>query len=421
VGVRAATLPVTALTTLAMTHTVVGAVGVPGYAMFALVTTLPAMLPITDLGACAAIVEAITHDRSAERALVRGTFASAARNLMCAGGLIAAIGVTLALLGVWGEMLGDAAQRGTDLAVAGAAVLFACSMPLVLGRSVLMAVNRNQTAFALQAAGSVLLLVLVVLLAALGAPTATFISAFFFTQCVVGAVGVVLAGRFLRMPLLRIIFRGVRGRESKDTTPIGHLAVPMTVVTAAMAVAYATDRIVLSHTADATAVAGYSAGAQFFAPASSLLSAAGLPLWVLFAHRRASAGSHRRELVRLTVYFGAGGLVMGAVLIAVGPVAGSWMMHEHIHVSAGLMAAFAALLLVQALGYPANMWLTDAGGLRFQATTFSLMAVVNLAVSIPLARFGAQGPVVGSVASYTALVLVPTLLKLFGRARPNAR
>jgi hypothetical protein len=67
------------------------------------------------------------------------------------------------------------------------------------------------------------------------------------------------------------------------------------------------------------------------------------------------------------------------------------------------------------------MWLTDAGGLRFQATTFSLMAVVNLAVSIPLARFGAQGPVVGSVASYTALVLVPTLLKLFGRARPNAR
>ncbi|MGW2854149.1 hypothetical protein ACWDAZ_19710, partial [Streptomyces sp. NPDC001215] len=66
------TLPVTAVTNLALAHTVVGAVGVPGYAQFALVTTLPAVLPLTDLGAGAAITEAVAHDTSRERRLVRG-------------------------------------------------------------------------------------------------------------------------------------------------------------------------------------------------------------------------------------------------------------------------------------------------------------------------------------------------------------
>lgn len=399
-----------------MSHTVVGAVGVPGYALFALVTTLPAMLPITDLGAGAAIVQALPRDRSAKRALVRGTLLSAAFNLMCAGAVVAAAGVALAVLGLWGTMLGDAAQPGSDAAVALASVLFGCSMPLGLSRSVLMAVNRNQTAFLLQAAGSVLLFLLVQLLAVTGPATAAFIAAFFLTQCVVGAAGVVVAGRHLGMPLLRIVLGSLRARERRHRTPIGHLALPMTIVTAATAVAYATDRLVLSHTADATAVASYSAGAQFFTPASSLLSAAGLPLWALFARRRAAAGTVRAHLTRLTAYFGAGGLVLGTVVIALGPVAGSWMMHERIQVGTGLMAAFAALLFVQSLSYPAVMWLTDAAGLRFQATTYSVMAAVNLAVSIPLARMGAVGPVIGSALSFTVFVLLPTLLRSFRRA-----
>jgi O-antigen/teichoic acid export membrane protein len=189
----------------------------------------------------------------------------------------------------------------------------------------------------------------------------------------------------------------------------------MTVVTAATAVAYATDRLVLSHTADAAAVAGYSAGAQFFAPASSLLGAAGLPLWAVFARRRRSPGVPRRELARFTGCFAAGGLVVGAGIVVLGPLAGTWMMHGRIQVGTGLMAAFAALLFVQAVACPATMWSTDAAGLRFQAITFSLMAAVNLAVSIPLARLGAEGPVIGSVASYAAFVLVPTLFRAFRR------
>ncbi|MFI9649180.1 lipopolysaccharide biosynthesis protein [Streptomyces sp. NPDC052040] len=420
---RAVTLPVTAVTNLALAHTVVGAVGVPGYAQFALVTTLPAVLPLTDLGAGAAITEAVARDTSPERRLVRGAVLAAARNLMCAGAVVAVLGVTLALFGMWDTLLGRGAQQGSDATVALAAVLFGCSMPLGLSRSVLLAVNRNDVAFLLQGAGSALLFALVLGAARLGAPTGAFVAVAFASQCLVSAAGGVLAGRYLGMPLLGMTMGSVRASAVRDRTPIAHLALPMAVVTAATAVAYATDRLVLSHTADASAVAGYSAGAQFFAPASSLLGAAGLPLWALFARRRRSPGTPRRQLVAFTAWFAAGGLAVGAGITVLGPLAGTWMMHERIRVGTGLMAAFAALLFVQAVAYPSTMWATDAAGLRFQAVVCSLMAAVNLAVSIPLARLGAAGPVIGSVASYAVFVLVPTLFRAFRRpaSAPPAR
>jgi hypothetical protein len=76
------------------------------------------------------------------------------------------------------------------------------------------------------------------------------------------------------------------------------------------------------------------------------------------------------------------------------------------------MLAFGALLFVQAVDYPASMWLTDAPGLRFQAIRAVTMTAVNLALSIPLARLlGAPGPVIGSCAAYAVTVAVPTVRK----------
>ncbi len=415
VGARAVTLPVTAITNLALVHTVVGAVGVSGYALFALVTTLPAVLPVTDLGAGAALTEAVARDTSREQRLVRGTILSSARYLVYAGAVVAATGVIMALFGVWNRVLGDVAQPGADLAVAVASVLFGCSMPLGLSRSVLIAVNRNEVSFLLQGAGSVLQFALVLFAVGLDGTAGVCVFAAFLSQFVVNAVGTVLAGRYLRMPLLRMILCSVREGGLNDRATISRFALPMTITTAATALAYSTDRLVLSHTADATAVAGYSAGAQFFGPASSLLSAAGLPLWALFARRRRSSGAHGRQLAWLTGYFAAGSLVLSIGIVVLGPLAGTWMMHERIRVGTDLMVAFATLLIVQALACPANMWMTDAAGLRFKAITFSLMAAANLAVSIPLARLGPEGPVIGSVVSYAALVLVPILLRAFRR------
>jgi hypothetical protein len=125
----------------------------------------------------------------------------------------------------------------------------------------------------------------------------------------------------------------------------------------------------------------------------------------------------RSDLTRLTIWFAVSGLVIGLGLVLLGPTVSAWMMHGRSHAGPGLMAPFAALLFLQAASYPAGMWLTDSAGLRFQAVRASVMAAVNLALSIPLARLvGAPGPVLGSVAAFASVVFVPSLRRALSRA-----
>jgi O-antigen/teichoic acid export membrane protein len=218
------------------------------------------------------------------------------------------------------------------------------------------------------------------------------------------------------LPLLGLVLGCARAGQ--PTVRIRHLAGPMAVINTATVVSYATDRVVLSHVIGPSAVAVYSAGAQLFTPAAGLISVAGLPLWALFARQRGPADRpSRADLTRLIRWFTAGGLLMGLGLIWLGPTVSSWMMHGRGRAGTVLMASFAALVLVQAAYYPAGMWLTDAAGLRFQAARAAVMAVVNLALSIPLARLlGPVGPVVASVAAFSCVVFVPSLRKALSRA-----
>jgi O-antigen/teichoic acid export membrane protein len=414
VGAKALTLPVTAVTMLLTTRAVVDSIGVAGYALFALAVTLPAILPLGDLGVGAAIVEAMASSR--EREQLRRAITSGARTLLCAGALIACVGILPALGGWWAPMLGRTAQPGTDAAVAVTFSLFGCSLFLSLGKSLLVALNRTHMTLLFQGAGSVLALFLTLACVASHAPAAVLVAPGFLGQCLVGLVCLAWASRLLHMPVLGLVLGC--WRQSRAGTRIRHLAGPMAVINAGSTIAYSTDRLVLSHTTDSAVVAAYSAGAQLFTPAMGLLSVAGLPLWVLFAHQRDTADQPgRRKLMALTAYFGLGGLVVGLGLILIGPTVGSWMMHDRTEVGTGLIAAFAALLVAQAVNYPASMWLTDATGLRFQAIRVSIMATANLALSIPLAHLlGAPGPVLASAIALIVAVLIPTLRRALSHA-----
>jgi O-antigen/teichoic acid export membrane protein len=416
VGAKAVTLPVAAVVMLAGTRTVVDSLGVTGFAFFALVTTLTAVLPLGDLGVGAAIMEATAQSHGRDREPLRCAIVSASRTLLCAGSLVAAVGIVPACFGAWAPLLGRVAQPGADAAVAVAFTLWGCSLPLSLGRSILIALNRTPLTILLQTTGSVFGLILLLTAAAAHSMPAAFVASGFLAQCAVGMACLLLAGRILDLPLLGLVFGGVRPRQA--TARIRHLAGPMAVINAATVISYATDRLVLSHLTDSATVAVYSAGAQLFTPAVGLVGVAGLPLWAHFARQRnAPDMPSRSDVARLTCWFAASGLVIGLGLVLVGPAVSSWMMHGRSHAGLGLMASFAALLFVQAAYYPAGMWLTDASGLRFQAVRASVMAAVNLALSIPLARLGgAPGPVLGSVAAFASVVFVPSLRRALSRA-----
>ncbi|WP_405722856.1 hypothetical protein OG607_13320 [Streptomyces sp. NBC_01537] len=410
------TLPITAAAMLLTTRVMVDSLGLPGYALVTLAVTLPTMIPLGDLGVGAAIINALAQCRDSDREPVRQTVVSGARTLTYAGALIAVVGIVPACLGAWTPALGRTAQPGTDACVAVAFAAFGYSLPFSLGKSLLIALNRTHIALFMQAAGSVLALVLLLIAAVIHAPIAAFAASGFLAQCAVGVVCLVLASRLLAMPLLSLV--AGTWRRCQPASRIRHLTAPMLVINAGSSVAYTTDRLVLSHVADPAAVAVYSAGAQLFTPAIGLIGIAGVPLWTLFAHQReARDAPSRRDLATLTLCFAAGGVLMGTAFVALGPAVGSWMVHDRVHVGAGLMAAFAALLFVQALNYPVSMWLTDAVGLRFQALRISIMAVINLVLSIPLAcLIGAPGPVIGSVVAFSAVVLIPSLRRAMSRA-----
>jgi hypothetical protein len=232
-------------------------------------------------------------------------------------------------------------------------------------------------------------------------------------HCAAGAAGLFLAGRVLEMPLLRIVVTSLRPRL--HSTRIIHLAGPMTVINATSAVAYGTDRLVLGHAADATAVAVYSAGAQLYAPASALITASAVPLWGHFVRRRCNSdGVPRAELRTLTAWFAGGARRYEHDAEQEGPAATEWMTHDRAGAGRGLMAAFAALILVHAVVYPVAMWQTDPASLRFLAARTMIMALVSLALSVPLARaIGPAGPVTASVAAYTLWVAIPCFRRAF--------
>lgn len=347
---------------------------------------------------------------------LEGTVITSARALTCVGLLSALVGIVPACLGLWGTLLSSESQRSVEASVAVAFTLFGCSLPLNLGNSVLIALNRTHISLIVQTVGSVVTLGLICLSGAMHAPPTAFIASGFASQCLVGATCLLLAGRRLGIPLFGMVLRSLGPRHT--ATRIRHLAAPMAAVNIALAVAFATDRLVLVHVADPDAVAAYSAGARLFAPAVALASTTGLPLWAIFARQRDTPEAPSpRDVTRLTVYFAAGGAIIGAGLILFGPAVTSWMLHGQVEVGVGLMTAFAALLLVQAAVYPSSMWLTDAAGLKFQAKRAGVMALVNLALSIVLTRHvGASGPVIGSVIAVTTCLFLPNLRRSMSHA-----
>ncbi|WP_406475381.1 hypothetical protein [Streptomyces sp. NBC_01615] len=150
---RAVALAISGLAGLVSVRTVVNELGVAGYALFAVVTTLPALLPFGDLGAGAAIIDAVASSdgSSASREHIQRTIVSGARALTWIGLFIATVSALATWTGAHTKVLGTAAGTGAGACVVTVGVLLACMLPLSLGVSVLSAVGRLHVALLLQA------------------------------------------------------------------------------------------------------------------------------------------------------------------------------------------------------------------------------------------------------------------------------
>jgi O-antigen/teichoic acid export membrane protein len=404
--VRAVTLPVSAVAGLLAARVTLSTLGVDGFAVFALVVGLTALIPIGDLGVGAAVTDAVARRRELGDEGVQRVLRTSLRVLLAVSAALAIGAWALAVLGWWAPMLGLPHSWPLELAVATGLTFFAAGLPLGLSTRVLLAAERNDIALAFQGTSGVVALLIILIAAGTHAQLWAYVAAPSAGAALASAAAWPMASAASGLSLPQAV-RSAAVRACPGAR-IAHLAGPMLVITAALPIAYQSDRLLLSHLSNLGQVAVYSVAAQLYGPLFGLIGAAGMSLWPMFARRRVHHPVARHELIRLSAVFTSVGILLAIAMVAVGPWVAQFVSKGKIDVSYGVFAAFGLLLVVQASWFPTGMLLTDRDGLRFQAVAHVVMMVINLVASAVLAHsIGAAGPVIGSAGALVIAVLVP--------------
>lgn len=413
-AVRAATMPVVALAGLLAARVTVSSLGVNGYAIFALVVGLAALNPVGDLGVGAAVTDAVARRDELGDEGVQRVLRTSLRVLIVISLALTLVAWALASLGKWSTLLGVPASGEVEIAAFAAVTLFAVGLPLGLSSRVLLGAERNDIALAFQGGSGVVALLIILGAAATDAPLWAFVAAPAAGAALVAAAAWPVAGSASGMSLSEVVRSVVRGRPGGR---IAHLAGPMMVITAALPIAFQSDRLLLSHLSSLGQVAVYAVGSQLYGALLGLVGAAGMSLWPMFARRRAQQPVPRHELIRLSAVFALVGLVLAILLVATGPWVAYFVSKGEIELGYGVLVAFGVLLVVQASWFPTGMLLTDRDGLRFQAVAVVVMVVINIPLSALLAHHvGAVGPIVGSVVAMVIAMWVPGVWRALRRA-----
>lgn len=404
---RLLVLPVSAVLGIVITRVLIEEYGTAAYAQYGLLIGIGALLPFTDLGMSAAVMNAVAGAPDPSRdEQVRRTLLTAIRALICSMLVLAAVAVGISLLGLWPTLLGAGLVSGAGPAVAaGCVLLIALAIPLGIGHRMLIGLGRNHVAVLVQGLQTPVVLLLLLSLVWTGTAAG---SAFPLVPYAVtfGLAGVCtwLAARRLR-PALGAAVRDAPFVRSRTGAPVFGVAWPMLVQLIAVPLAMQSDRLVLSHLRGTEALVEYNLAAQMFTPIWAVVNAAGFALWPVFA--RARARGAQTSPFPMALAFAGAATVVGLTIAVASPWLADLATGGAVTLGTALVGWFVVLMVVQAAKFPLGMFLTDARGLRFQALMITLMLPLNLGVSVALTGpLGAAGPVLGSVLGVLMFELV---------------
>jgi O-antigen/teichoic acid export membrane protein len=393
-----------------VTRLIVDRYGPDAYAQYGLLVGIGALLPFTDLGMSAAVMNAVAESPEPSRdEHVRRTLLTAIRVLLGSALLLTAVTLGITLLGGWHALFGAGLGSGGSAAAAACLFLIALAIPVGIGQRMLIGLGRNHVAVLLLGLQTPIVLGVLLLVTWLGIRVPDAVAAIPYAVAFVLSVWCTwLAARRLR-PVFRDAVRAVLRLRAERGAKVLDVAWPMLVQLVAVPLAMQSDRLVLSHVRGAGELARYTLAAQMFTPIWAVVNAAGFALWPVFARARARGAS--QSPFPLALGFAGAGLVASTVIAVASPWLAALATGGKVTVPAHLAVGFSALMLVQAAKFPLGMFLTDARGLRFQAAMIAAMLPVNLGLSVLLAgTFGAVGPVIASVVGVTVFELVANAL-----------
>lgn len=407
---RLATAPLTAISAAVSTYIAVHYAGAETFGYISLLGTLFLLIPFSDLGLGAAVVNAVSvKDRgSSEDAAARDVTARAFRALSLVGISVVTVATLLSIFAVWPVILAAPPQISGDLNFAAFCVFLAVGIgiPFGLGQRILVGANATHLSTLIMAVSSLIAVAVTAATVALSGPPLLISAATPIGLCIASVISTVVALRRVGWSPSDLMRTRAPISERRS---LWKPAVPMMIVLIGAPLALQTHRLILAHYGTASELAEYSVGAQFYAPALSIVTTGALALWPHFASTRSGREAGWKLSLLLMGALGLIGATALTVLLA--PVS-QVVTGGEATVGAPLAVGFGLLLMTMSLHQPSAMLLTNASGLWFQAACIVAFACVTVPVSIlAVAIFGASGPVFATAATVTVTTLLPCIFR----------
>ncbi|WP_243106744.1 MULTISPECIES: oligosaccharide flippase family protein [Actinomyces] len=392
---------------LVNTRLIIGHFGTDAYAQYGLLATFPNLMPFTDLGIGAVILNAVAGSADPARdSLVRRTITTAIRVLLCSALVIATAGVVVGLLGLWPSLLGARLMEGGGRTATLCLLVYAAALPLSVGQRVVIGLGRSATQVISQGVVSPAMtcMLLAAVVTRTGAGNAVSVYSY-LANVLVSVICVVVAWR-ATSPLLREAVRDVPRVRSVRGVSIRGTAGPQLVQSLVIPLAFQTDRLLLSHLGAPDALAQYNLAATLFNLLTQTVMVTGVAMWPLFA--RARADRRTESPFRPAAAFAGAGLLAALLLAGATPWAARVLSDGEIALPVVLVGAYVLYVAVEAAKQPLGMYMTDPRGLQFQVGPVLVLVPVNLALSwLLITPMGAAGPIVGSLVSVVLCQILP--------------
>lgn len=411
-GARALTMVISLLCGVVTARLILGEVGVEHYALYSLLTTLPALLAFTDLGSGAVIVNSVaTSDDIRTDGHLRAQLTAVGRILLLFALCTMTVNAIMLISGGWRALLGDAGDLpGAPLASFFCVLVFCLGIPVGIWVRIMLGLRRNHIVILLQGLISPLTLLGVWLILQVGEVAASFLAiASFAASFAVSALGLTLTSRWTS-PLVSSASRRVLHPRRFPGVRVMDVGWPMLAQLVTYPIAVSSQRFVLAQSGTHADVAEYGVTGQVFFAMNGLVIAAGVALWPYFARQR-HRGAIRRGPFLLSAAF-AGGVLLGTLVVW---LASPWLFRfisdGRIEVANATILAFGLMVTMTAAVYPLGMFIMDKPGIRFQVIPTLSMAVVSFSLSVLLTPFlGVPGPLLGSAFALFACQYVPFTL-----------
>ena len=376
------------------TRIIIGHFGTDAYAQNGLLATFPSLMPFTDLGIGAVILNTVAGSEDLPRdAVVRRTLTTAVRVLLISSLVIATAGVVLGLLGAWPTLLGEDLMDGGGATATVCLLVYAAALPLSVGQRVIVGMGRSATQVISTGVVSPALtcMLLAAVVARLDAGNAVPVMSY-LANTLVSLICIVVAWRATR-PLLADAMRDVPRLRAVRGVRIIDTAGPQLFQSLVIPIAFQTDRLLLSHLGEDGSLAQYNLAAQLFNLLTQTVAVTGVAMWPHFAKARAR-GRIESPFAASAAFAGLGG-ALGLLLALLSPWAARVLSDGAISLPAALLAANVVNVVIEAAKQPLGMYMTDPAGLRFQMLPVLILVPMNLALSwvliAPLGSAGAQG------------------------------